>query len=45
VNEGGDTGRQVRRAQLAALTGGKDCLFVDAGTHLQHFIVHLIFWG
>ena len=31
VNEGGDDGRAMRRAQLAELTGGKDCVFVDAG--------------
>ena len=31
VNEGGDAGRAMRRAQLARLTGAKDCVFVDAG--------------
>lgn len=31
VNEGGDAGRAMRRAQLAGLTGGKDCVFVDTG--------------
>ena len=35
VNEGGDAGRAMRRAQLAELTGGKDCVFVDTGGSIE----------